>query len=143
MRFWDSSALVPLIIDEPSTAFALKLLTSDPIVLVWWGSPVECVSAVARRERESVLDAASVDLAFDRLQALAASWQEVLPTNVLRASAQRLLRVHALRAADSLQLAAALVVAEGERQAIDFVCFDARLNEAARREGLRVVSAST
>ena len=139
MRFWDASALVPLLVGEASTAGLLDLLSSDADVLVWWGTAVECVSAVARRERDGVLSGTEAQRALDKLRALADAWQEVLPSGVVRATAQRLLRVHPLRAADGLQLAAALVAAEGESHLLEFVCLDARLNEAARREGLRVL----
>lgn len=139
MRFWDASALVPLLVDEASTPEMLDLLAGDADMLAWWGSVVECTSAVARRERDGALSAADTDIALDRLRAVADAWQEVLPSSAVRAAAQRLLRVHALRASDSLQLAAALVAADGEPHALDFVCLDARLNEAARREGLRIV----
>lgn len=139
MRFWDASALVPLVVGEDSTARLLDLLGSDAHVLVWWGTTVECVSAVARREREGILSGTEAQRALDKLRALADAWQEVLPSGAVRAAAQRLLRVHPLRAADGLQLAAALVAAQGEPHLLEFVCLDARLNEAARREGLRVL----
>jgi len=50
-----------------------------------------------------------------------------------------LLRIHPLRAADSLQLAAALTVAEQEPSSLSFVCLDQRLAEAAIREGLPTI----
>ena len=139
MRFWDASALVPLMVGEALTPQLLDLLGSDADLLVWWGSAVECASAVARRERDGALSGAQAQRALDKLRALAEAWQEVLPSEAVRTLAQRLLRVHPLRAADGLQLAAALVAAENEPHLLEFVCLDARLNEAARREGLRVL----
>jgi hypothetical protein len=47
--------------------------------------------------------------------------------------------VHPLRAADSLQLAAAIIAAEREPTTLEFVSLDDRLGEAASREGFRVV----
>ena len=41
MRFWDTSAIIPLIIDEPWTAAAQTLLESDPDLVLWWGASVE------------------------------------------------------------------------------------------------------
>lgn len=139
MKFWDASALVPLLVDEASTPALIHLLGEDTDMVGWWGSVVECTSAVARREREGTMSVADTGIALDRLRAVADAWHEVLPSGVVRATAQRLLRVHPLRAADSLQLAAALVIAGGEPHALDFVCLDMRLNDAARREGLRVL----
>lgn len=67
------------------------------------------------------------------------SWHEIAPTDALRRSTERLLRVHALRAADSLHLAAALAAASQDPESIEFVCLDARLAGAARREGFAVL----
>lgn len=139
MRFWDASAIVPLLVAEPASDGMLGLLDADPELLVWWGTPVECVSALARREREGALAAASVTQAVERLRAVAAAWQEVLPGDLVRAAAQRLLRVHPLRAADALQLAAAVVAAEHDAATLPFVCLDERLAEAAAREGFPIL----
>ena len=46
---------------------------------------------------------------------------------------------HPLRAADALQLGAALVVAENRTAPLTFVTFDRRLAEAAEREGFEVL----
>lgn len=138
MRFWDASALVPLLVTEPPRDALLALLDADPIMVVWWGAPVECASAIARRERDGSLALSDASAAFDRLKQLARGWQEVLPSDPVRSVALRLLRVHPLRAADSLQLAAALVAAEHEPATLEFVSLDDRLNDAASREGFRL-----
>ena len=139
MRFWDASAVVPLLVSEQTTAALMALLESDPVMLVWWGTPVECTSALARREREGMASGADVARAHGRLRLVTTSWQEVLPADAVRATAQRLLRVHPLRAADSLQLAAAIVASEHEPASLEFVSLDDRLNEAAGREGFPVL----
>lgn len=139
MRFWDASAIVPLLVQEPERARVLALLDDDPELLVWWGTPVECTSALARREREGALTAAGVTEASARLRTLMQAWQEVLAVDPVRATAQRLLRVHPLRAADALQLAAAVVASEHEPASLPFVCLDERLAEAAAREGFAVL----
>jgi predicted nucleic acid-binding protein len=140
VRFWDSSAVVPLLVHEPATDRVLALLESDPDMLVWWGTPVECISAVARREREGTFPAAGVSEAARRLRALEKTWQEVLPADLVRTTAQRLLRVHPLRAADSLQLAAAVVAAEHDPASLVFVTLDERLRDAAAREGFALAT---
>lgn len=139
MRFWDASAIVPLLVAEQQSRDLMSLLERDPTMLVWWGTPVECTSAVARREREGALPSADAATALDRLRRLADGWQEILPTDPVRSTAQRLLRVHPLRAADALQLAAAILAAEHEPSSLELVCLDERLVEAARREGFPVV----
>ncbi len=139
MKFWDASAIVPLLVEEPPSAALLALIERDPVMLVWWGTPVECISALARREREGALADADATRAIDRLRRIAAGWQEVLPYDGVRSTAQRLLRVHPLRAADALQLAAAILASEHEPESLEFVCLDERLNDAAGREGFPVV----
>ena len=138
MRFWDSSAIVPLLVIEPHRDRLFGLLQRDPEMLVWWGTPVECTAALARREREAALGVAEAGVALERLRHVAAAWQEIAPSDSVRTTAQRLLRVHPLRSADSLQLAAAIVAAEHEPATLEFVSLDARLTEAASREGFRV-----
>ncbi len=105
---------------------------------VWWATEVECVSALARLEREKALTEAATTVALERLDLLADSWNEVQPVAAVRTAARRLLRVHALRAADALQLAAAVVAAEGQPASLRIVTLDERLAAAARREGFAV-----
>lgn len=135
MRFWDASAIVPFVMAEPSTARVQALADADPDMLVWWGTEVECASAIARLERDGALKEPAVTLAFDRLTQLAAGWHEVDPSDIVRAAAVRFLRVHPLRAADSLQLAAAFVSAEHRPGSLEIVTLDERLAAAARKEG--------
>jgi len=134
VRFWDSSALVPLILDQPQTVAARRLIEQDPELVVWWGSAIECASAIARLRREDHLSARAEQDARALLDALRASWFEIEPGDAIREQALRLLRLHPLRAADALQLAAAVEWA-GSPPAGEFVTFDDRLGEAARREG--------
>ncbi len=135
MRFWDSSALVPLFAAEPGTRSVQSLYRRDPEVVVWWGTLVECASAIARLERDGALAPADATESFARLDALAPSWMQIDPSDEIREAARRVLRVHPLRAADALQLAAALVAAERRPPTLAFVTLDARLREAASREG--------
>lgn len=142
MRFWDSSAIVPLVVQEDSSSWLFEILQKDSEMLVWWSSEVECVSALARIEREDHQTSDVLKLSLERLDTLATSWYEVEPSVVLREIARRLLRTHSLRAADALQLAAAIQAAEGRPSSLEFVCLDSRLAEAAEREGFEVISSS-
>jgi predicted nucleic acid-binding protein len=112
---------------------------ADPELLVWWATDVECASAVARLERDEALSPGSATRAFGRLQALSASWHHVQPSAEVREIARRLLRAHDLRAADALQIAAAIVAAEDRPSTLPFVCLDGRLSVAAQREGFPLV----
>ena len=106
---------------------------------MWWGTEVECASAVARLERDGALDEPAASLAFDRLRQLAAGWHQVDPGDAVREVAVRFLCVHPLRAADALQLAAAFVSAEGRPASLKLVTLDDHLAAAARKEGFALV----
>lgn len=138
MRFWDSSALVALLVQEPESALRARLLAEDPIMGVWWATEVECESAIQRRLRDRDLDRAGARLAQERLGELASSWHEVSPTPAVRRLAIRLLRTHPLRAADAMQLAAALALVDAGLPDLTFVSADQRLAEAAETENLRI-----
>lgn len=139
MRFFDSSAIVPLLIDEPKTRAMQQLIAADAEMAVWWAAAVECVSAITRRDRSGLVSEAARTVGRARLQALAPSWREVEPSAAIRETAVRLLQTHDLRAADALQLAAAFAASEGRPPSLIFVALDSRLNEAAQREGFRLV----
>ena len=139
MRFWDTSSIVPLLVEEaPSRALAAEF-DRDPLQVVWWGTELECLSALACRERDGALDAAAVRVAADRLAQLSEAWREVQPSVWLRRTAGRILRVHPLRAADALQLAAAVIAADDSPRSLPFMTLDDRLALAAEREGFPVV----
>ena len=101
------------------------------------------MSALARLEREGALTDSAMTGALERLDLLAESWNEIQPVAAVRSAARRLLRVHALRAADALQLAAAVVAAEGQPASLAIVTLDERLAAAARREGFMLEAAFT
>jgi predicted nucleic acid-binding protein len=132
-----------LLIAEASTRRLQRLAASDPDMLVWWGSGVECLSALARLERSAALDARTGAHAFDRLKQLAAGWNEVEPSEIVRETAMRFLRVHPLRAADALQLAAAFVAAEQRPVSLTMITLDDRLGGAAQKEGFGVINPAT
>jgi predicted nucleic acid-binding protein len=138
LRFWDSSAVVPLTVAEASTEALQAVAAQDPVMCVWWATEIECVSAVSRLERDGALGDRATMVALERLDSLAEAWNELLATAAVRGAARRLLRVHALCAADALQLAAALVAAEGLPSSLPIVTLDERLATAARREGFTV-----
>jgi len=139
MRFWDSSALVPLLIEEAESAAMNRLLEADGEIVVWWGTPTECWSALARREREADWPPATTDEALANLQRVMDRAHEVLPSAAVRAASRRLLFTHGLRTADALQLAAAIVLAGADVAALGFVTLDDALARAARKEGLRAI----
>jgi predicted nucleic acid-binding protein len=139
VKFWDSSAIVPLLVGETTSLRLQSLARRDPDMLVWWASQVECASAMARLEREGGLEPGDASQAFQRLKPLAESWHQIEPSEIVRETAIRFLRVHSLRAADALQLAAAFVAAEGRPASLQAVTLDDRLADAMQREGFEVI----
>jgi hypothetical protein len=138
MKYWDSSAIIPLLIREESTDRMKRVATDDPAIATWWGSTVECVSALCRLERDAHLSVADLRDAVRRLTHASASWTEVSATSTVRDQAIRLLRVHRLRAADALQLGAAIVASDFTPESLEFVTLDDRQADAADREGFRL-----
>ena len=139
MRFWDASAVVPLVASEKETATCRQLLAEDTEILIWFLTPVEVVSALARRRRENSLGAAEFKSSKEQLGQLERGWSEVILADRVREHARRLLETHPLRAANSLQLAAALIACEKNPQSLFFVTLDRRLKDAAEKEGFGVL----
>jgi predicted nucleic acid-binding protein len=111
------------------------LIEQDPGMAVWWATRTECLSALVRRAREGQIPQAGHRAARRVLMALAETWVELLPSEAVRATAERLLAVHVLRAADAFQLAAALAWCGGRPAGHTLVTLDLRLREAASTEG--------
>jgi predicted nucleic acid-binding protein len=133
--FWDTSALIPLVLPEVRSGSLTEAIVADREVTVWWGTPVECLSATYRRHREAPLPGPILNTALQRLRAIVEDADTVSPTDEVRRRAGRLVAAHPLRAADALQLAAALVWCEEQPTGETFVCLDDRLRDAALREG--------
>lgn len=139
MRYWDASALVPLVIAEPASDQVREWLAEDDRVITWAWTRTEFVSAVERRAREGALSRNQRREALGRFERLAGDWDEVADMLAVRVRAHRLLARHPLRAADAGQLGAALLVHEQLAEPLTFVCLDSRLASAAELEGLRVL----
>lgn len=139
MRYWESSAIVPLVVNEPATVAVASLYASDPGLLVGCLTPVEVWSAVCRKRREVVLGSPAMRDARARLDRLAGDWTEVDDVGAIRKRARRLLEVHPLRTSDAVQLATALVGVADRPEGFPFVTLDVRLGEAAEKEGFEVL----
>lgn len=139
MKFWDSSAIIPLCVNSAQTRPLRRILEADHEMVVWWATPVECCSAFARTLREGLLNAKDEGRARQLLFTLSEVWAEVLPSNDLRQNACRILMLHSPRAADSLQLAAAMTWAGQNIPQHHFISLDQRLRQAAYREGFQVL----
>ncbi|WP_419947779.1 type II toxin-antitoxin system VapC family toxin [Candidatus Palauibacter sp.] len=138
MRYWDASALVPLIVSEPGSRLARAWLLEDDHVVTWAWTRTEITSAIERRTREGTLTRGERRTALDRLRGFAAGWDEIIDLLAVRVRANAVLARHPLRAADAGHLGAALLVNEQLSDPLLFLCLDQRLCDAAEREGLGV-----
>jgi predicted nucleic acid-binding protein len=139
MKFWDGSALVPLVLQERESETLRALIAADRDLAVWALSSAEVTSALWRRARSGELDESARVEAAEALGELEGACHVVSDVAQIAARARRLLAVHPLRAADACQLAAALVTCRERTDSLEFVTLDDRLADAARREGLRVL----
>ena len=137
--FWDSSALVPLCVEQSTTVLS-RAARRNGSIAVWWATPVEITSALERLLRNGELESKGHDSALVRLEALRGMWIEVAPSGTVRDLSEALLRLHPLRAADALQLSAALIWCKHHPRGRIFTCFDGRLAEAAAAEGFDVLT---
>src|SRR5215468_12781473 len=137
--FWDASAIVPLCCLQPQTQSARQARRLFPQLVTWWATCVECNSALRRLERAQELTARETQQAFQELDRLHLRWTEVAPLEEVRSLAERLLGSHQLRAADSLQLAAALIWCNRHPRGKTFVSGVEKLLEAAEKEGFNVI----
>ena len=138
MKFWDTSAVIPLLITQSASAKADRWYGEDSRVSIWTLTTVEITSALWRLRRENALTEDNASAAEARAEELASASYIVTDVDSVKMLASRLLRVHALRAADALQLGAALVWAGGRPEGKTLHSFDERLAQAARREGFIV-----
>ena len=141
MRYWDTSAIVPLFVAESTTDAARSWLRDDDVIVTWAWSRVEIASAIERRTREGELSRDQRRSVMHRLDEFSATWHEVVELLAVRTRSMLLLGRHPLRAADAAQIGAALHVQEQLGAPLQFACLDRRLAEAAEREGLAVITA--
>lgn len=138
--FWDTSALVPLCVQQQPSPAVRQLLEQHEIA-VWWATPVEMRSAFERLLRMGQLTVPEHAGAGMRLEKLRRGWRELQPSEALRSQAETFLMSYPLKAADALQLAAAWIWCSGHPQTYVFISGDAQLLEAARQAGFQVVAA--
>lgn len=140
MRYWDASALVPLIVTEADSDLVRGWLSDDDHIVTWVWTRTEITDAIERRTRAGSISRPQRRAALDRLGALAGGWDEVTDVLAVRTRANALLARHALRPADAGQLGAALLVQEQLAEPLTFACRGRRLSSAADLEGLWILA---
>ena len=134
--FCDSSALVKLYLQEDDSGAVRSQAAASELLAVCRIAWVEVMSALARRLRERPQDTAAIETARARFQA---DWPRYLCLELTQELAQLAgdyADTFALRAYDSVQLAAAELARRDMPGDVKFACFDARLVKAARVLGI-------
>ncbi len=139
MRFWDSSALVALFIEQENSKKVISLIDSEIQSVVWWISESECISAFARLEREGKINDKQFNMLIASMNDLLLSYAQVMPVLAVKQQVRRVLRTHPLRCADAYQLSAAILTSNNNPQTVEFVCLDDRLRTAASKEGFKIL----
>lgn len=135
MNFWDTSALVPLFVQEKSTGPVADRYEKMPAILAAHHAVTECASAFCRLEREGKLSPVQLADILENLHEESRTWNRVQMSSSLERCAIRCLRIHPLRAMDALHLASALMITADNPRACVFHTLDVRLSEAAAKEG--------
>jgi predicted nucleic acid-binding protein len=137
--FWDTSALVPLLVrQETSVKFRTLWRESGRVVVVWWGASVEMRSALSRLRQRKHISAPELERALTRLDAMRGQWREILASEKLKSVAETLPDSYGLRTLDALQLGAALVWCHEKPKGRVFLCDDVKLCDAAQKAGFTV-----
>ena len=137
--FCDTSALLKLYVEEEGSAAMLQAATEATFVAVCRIAWTEAMAALARRARECPPDAAAIDTARERLRADWSRLAVVEITQPLVELAGDYAEAFALRAYDSIQLAAAQTLHAAGAGPVQFACFDTRLLKAARVLGMAAI----
>ncbi len=140
MRYWDTSALAHLFARQPGWQAVREWVAADEAIVTSWLTEIEYWSALARLQRMGALDERGVAEAVNRMGETMDAAHEIGPTSEVRDKAVGLLRIYPLRTGDAVHLASALEWCGGEPEGHEFVTFDRRLAEAARREGFVVLT---
>jgi predicted nucleic acid-binding protein len=144
--FFDTSALVKRYVTEAGSNWVRAAANrgSGNVVFIAQITPVEVVSAFARRERDgSIATRTSKAMHLLLNRHVTREYEVIGLSNAVVRQAQTLLGQYILRGFDAIQLASALEIqtrlAAANRPPLVFVCSDTRLLQAATQSGLQTV----
>lgn len=139
IRYFETSALVKLLVVEPDSDLVHGLFRESSARAVHEIAYVEMHSALSRKARTDAVDPAVVSDIRDRIDSLWGLLDRVRVAWRLLQEAARLTADHPLPAYDSLHLASVLrLSANTGEEPFEFVCFDTTLRRAAETEGIRL-----
>jgi predicted nucleic acid-binding protein len=137
IAYFDTSALIPLVIAEPGGGVAARVWDAADRVVSSRLTYVEARAALAQARRADRLDAAGLRRAVADLEGLAVQLDVVEVGPALVARAGELAERAALRGYDAVHLASAAAVADPE---LVLAAGDRALLRAAREAGIATVA---
>ena len=135
IAYFDTSALLPLIIDEPSTPVCQRFWNEASRVASVRLLYAEACAALARAHRMARLTTTQLDEAMEALEEIVAELDHVEVTDELVRTAGALARTHGLRGYDAVHLGAGWNVSDDD---VVFVTGDSNLATAAQALGIAV-----
>ncbi|HUF97944.1 MAG TPA: type II toxin-antitoxin system VapC family toxin [Ilumatobacter sp.] len=137
--YFDSSALVKLLLDEPGSDLAIELWNGCDAALASRLAHPEVCAALAATRRNKLLTADEVANALAEWTRFWGSMRPVELTSGVEQLAGDLARAHQLRGADAVHLASALTL---DIEGLVVAVWDKRLHAGAIDAGLAVAPAS-
>jgi uncharacterized protein len=135
--FCDTSALVKLYVREEFSDEVRALADRAKAIAVSRISWAETMATLARRVRESPVDAEAIEVVRVNFRSDWSSFAIIEVTQALVELAGDYADTFALRGYDSVQLAAARMLQEATNGTFCFACFDTRLKNAASVLGMQ------
>lgn len=135
IAYFDTSAVIPLIIDEPTSSTCERLWNEAARIVSVRLMYAEARAALAMAQRMGRLTSLELATAVELLDGFINEIDSVEVTELLVRGAGAMAEQHALRGYDAVHLAAAQAVAD---QDTVFVSGDRQLTAAAARLGLTV-----
>jgi predicted nucleic acid-binding protein len=138
--YLDTSALVKLYIDEAESTAVKQRVEVARIVSTSRVAYVEARAGIARKFREAELSKTEYKHMIEDLEE---DWQSYFIVEVsesITKLAGQLVHRNPLRGFDAIHLASALFLKNRTHLELSFACVDERLKDAARREGLTIIT---
>jgi uncharacterized protein with PIN domain len=138
MQFWDTSALIPLMIEEAASGLMRGFLAEDGAIGVSAITPLEITSTLWRRRHAGLLTIEAHHQADVIFAELSARWSLMAQNTLILRAALDVVTRHPLRTLDAMQLGAAMVMTDTPAF-LTIVTLDQDLAAAARDEGFTVI----
>jgi predicted nucleic acid-binding protein len=134
--YLDTSALVKIYVDEPGSNIVRSVVAQAKMVASHQIAYVEAQATFARLHREQMFTTEELEIITSEFEEDWLKYFQVPVSQSLLQRATELARTFALRAYDSVHLAAVEMLVNQTGQPIMFACFDQRLNQAANKLGI-------